>query len=141
MKKIGIIVAMIALFAASVSADDRVVSPEKLPQKAKDFITTNFAGQTIQYVEQDFDDYEVQLRDGSEIKFKRNGEWEEVKSYNGIPATVLPATAGTYLSSNFADAKIMEVEKDWNGFEVKLSNRMEVFFDKSGKHLGQKHDD
>ena len=30
---------------------------------------------------------------------------------------------------------------DWNGIELKLSNRMEVHFDKNGKFLGQKYDD
>lgn len=141
MKKVFIIVAMVTFLVANLTADDKVVSADKLPQQAKDFVAKNFSGKTIQYVEQDFDEFEVQLSDGSEIKFKRNGEWESIKSYNGIPANLLPAGVGTYLSGNFADEKIFEAEKDWNGFEVKLSNRMEVFFDKNGKHLGQKYDD
>lgn len=141
MKRICIIMAMVALLVANVTADDRIISADQLPQKAKDLVAKSFSGKTVQYVEQDWDDYEVQLNDGTEIKFTRSGDWESVKSYNSVPVSILPAGVGTYLGKNFADAKVIEVEKDWNGFEVKLSNRMEVFFDKGGKHLGQKYDD
>lgn len=141
MKKLGLILVALVLAVATVTADDKIVSAEKLPQKAKDFIAANFAGKTVQYVEKDFNEYEVQLSDRAEITFKGNGEWENVKSYEGLPASILPAAVGTYLTSNFADAKIVEVEKDWNRIEVKLSTRMEVYFDKDGKFLGQKFDD
>lgn len=141
MKNLGLILVVLVLAAATITADDRIISAEKLPQKAKDFIAANFAGKTVQYVEKDFNEYEVQLSDRAEITFKGNGEWENVKSYEGLPASILPATVGTYLTSNFADAKIVEVEKDWNRIEVKLSTRMEVYFDKDGTFLGQKFDD
>lgn len=141
MKKLGLILVVLVFVLATITADDRIVSAEKLPQKAKDFIAANFAGKTVQYVEKDFNEYEVQLSDRAEITFKGNGEWENVKSYEGLPASILPATVGTYLTSNFADAKIVEVEKDWNRIEVKLSTRIEVYFDKDGTFLGQKFDD
>ena len=95
----------------------------------------------MQYVEHEFNEYEVQLSDRSEIKFGGNGDWESIKCYEGIPAAALPASVSSYVSSNFAGAKIVEAEKDWNSIELKLSNRMEVFFDKNGKYLGQKYDD
>lgn len=140
MKKIGLVMVVLALVAGIVAADDRIVSPEKLPKGAKDFIATNFAGKTVQYVEKDFNEYEVQLSDRTEITF--NGDnWESIKSYEGIPAGVLPETVTSYVKNNFADAKIVEAEKDWNSIELKLSNRMEVYFDKNGKYMGQKFDD
>ena len=75
MKKIGLILVTLVLALATVSADDRIVSAESLPQKAKDFIAANFAGKTVQYVEKEFNEYEVQLNDRTQIKFKGNGEW------------------------------------------------------------------
>ena len=141
MKKIGMIAVALVLLVAGVSARDKVVSADALPKAAKDFIAANFAGKTATYVEQEFNEFEVHLNDGTEIKFGGNGDWETVKSYNGIPAGVLPAAVTSYVSSNFADAKVVEAEKDWNSIEIKLSNRMEVYFDKNGKYLGQKYDD
>ena len=54
MKKIGLILVALVLALATVSADDKIVSAESLPQKAKDFIAANFAGKTVQYAEKDF---------------------------------------------------------------------------------------
>ena len=141
MKKIGLILVTLVLALATVSADDRIVSAESLPQKAKDFIAANFAGKTVQYVEKEFNEYEVQLNDRTEITFKGNGEWESIKSYEGVPVAVLPSSLTSYVKTNFADAKIVEVERDLNRIEIKLSTGMEVFFDKDGKYLGQKFDD
>ena len=141
MKKIAMIAMVLVLALAAVSARDKIVSADQLPKTAQDFISANFAGKTVQYVEKDFNEFEVQLSDRSEIKFGGNGEWESVKSYEGIPAGVLPEAVTSYVKKNFADAKIVEAEKDWNSIELKLSNRMEVFFDKDGKYMGQKYDD
>ncbi|MBR2361657.1 MAG: PepSY-like domain-containing protein [Spirochaetaceae bacterium] len=141
MKKIAMIAMVLVVALAAVSARDKIVSADQLPKTAQDFISANFAGKTVQYVEKDFNEFEVQLSDRSEIKFGGNGEWESIKCYEGIPAGVLPEAITSYVKKNFADAKIVEAEKDWNSIELKLSNRMEVFFDKDGKYMGQKYDD
>lgn len=141
MKKIAMIAVVLVVALAAVSARDKIVSADALPKAAKDFIAANFAGKTVQYVEHEFNEYEVQLSDRSEIKFDGNGNWESIKCYEGVPAGALPASVTSYVGSNFADAKIVEAEKDWNSIELKLSNRMEVFFDKNGKYMGQKYDD
>ncbi|MBQ8383987.1 MAG: PepSY-like domain-containing protein [Spirochaetaceae bacterium] len=141
MKKIAMIAMVLVVALAAVSARDKIVSADQLPKTAQDFISANFAGKTVQYVEKDFNEFEVQLSDRSEIKFGGNGEWESIKCYEGIPAGVLPEAVTSYVKKNFADAKIVEAEKDWNSIELKLSNRMEVFFDKDGKYMGQKYDD
>lgn len=141
MKKIAMIAMVLVVALAAVSARDKIVSADQLPKTAQDFISANFAGKTVQYVEKDFNEFEVQLSDRSEIKFGGNGDWESIKCYEGIPAGVLPEAVTSYVKKNFADAKIVEAEKDWNSIELKLSNRMEVFFDKDGKYMGQKYDD
>lgn len=141
MKKIGLILVTLVLALTAACADDRIVSPESLPQKAKELIAVHFPGKTVQYVEKEFNEYEVQLSDRTEITFKGNGEWESIKSYEGVPVAALPASLTSHISGNFADAKIVEVERDLNRIEIKLSTGMEVFFDKDGKYLGQKFDD
>ena len=141
MKKIGLILVTLVLALTTACADDRIVSPESLPQKAKELIAVHFPGKTVQYVEKEFNEYEVQLSDRTEITFKGNGEWESIKSYEGVPVAALPASLTSHISGNFADAKIVEVERDLNRIEIKLSTGMEVFFDKDGKYLGQKFDD
>ena len=159
MKKIGLILVALVLAVATVNAEGKMVPPESLPQKAKDFIAANFAGKSVGYAEKEFNEYEVQLNSAPaaseavdsmtgataasnvEIKFNGKGEWKTIKSYGGVPAAVLLASITSYVTTNFADAKIVEAEKEKNRIELKLSTGMEVFFDKNGKFLGQKFDD
>lgn len=140
MKKLAVILMVLAIPVAGVFAD-KVVPAEKLPQQAKDFISTNFPGKSAMYVEADFNEYEVNLNDGTEISFSGKGEWKNVKSYTGIPASILPEAVTSHVTQNYQDVIIMEADKEWNGLEIKLSNRMELYFDNSGKLIGQKFDD
>ena len=81
MKKIAMIAVVLVMALAAVSARDKIVSADQLPKTAQDFISAHFAGKTVQYVEMDFNEFEVQLSDRTEIEFGGNGEWESVKSY------------------------------------------------------------
>ncbi|MCI6952740.1 MAG: PepSY-like domain-containing protein [Spirochaetia bacterium] len=140
MKKITMITAIFLLVLSATFAD-KVISADQLSAGAKDFISKTFPGKTVQYVEADFSSYEVVLNDGTEIDMKISGEWETIKSYTGVPASVIPAAITTYVTTNYPDTLIIEVESNWNNFELKLTNRWELFFDKDGKFLGQKFDD
>lgn len=139
MKKLVVIAMVLTVSMAGVFAD-KVISPDRLPQQAKDFISTNFPGKTTQYVEAEFNEYEVHLSDGTEIKFTGSGEWEEVKSYTGVPTAILPSGVTAHISQNYPDVIVIEAEKDWRNLEVQLSNRMKMYFDNSGNLIGQKYD-
>lgn len=140
MKKITMITAIFLLVLSATFAD-KVISADQLSAGAKDFINKTFPGKTVQYVESDFGSYEIVLNDGTEIDMKTSGEWETIKSYTGVPASVIPAAITTYVTTNYPDTLIIEVESNWNNFELKLANQWELFFDKDGKFLGQKFDD
>lgn len=135
------IVAVLMVLAGSLVFADRVVPASQLPAAAKSFISQYFPGKNATYVEADFNEYEVSLNDGTEIQFTGNGDWQEVKSYTGVPQALIPQTARSYLSSNFPGAVAIQIEKQWNGYKVELANRMEVYFDTNGNMLGQKYDD
>ena len=81
MRKIILSVMMTVLMATSAMADDKVVSADTLPQSSQSFIAANFDGATVTYVEKDFDSYDVQLSNGIEIDFKRNGEWAQASIF------------------------------------------------------------
>lgn len=140
MKKITMITAIFLLVLSATFAD-KVISADQLSAGAKDFISKTFPGKTVQYVEADFGSYEVVLNDGTEIDMKTSGEWETVKSYTGVPTTLLPAAITNYVSTTYPNVIILEVENNWNNYELKLANQWELYFDKDGKFLGQKFDD
>ena len=70
-----------------------------------------------------------------------SGEWETIKSYTGVPASVIPSAIATYVNTNYPDTLIIEIESNWNNYELKLANQWELYFGKDGKFLGQKFDD
>ncbi|WP_289304431.1 PepSY-like domain-containing protein, partial [Parabacteroides goldsteinii] len=49
-----------------------------------------------------------------------------------IPLEILPARIADYIRKNFADSKVISVDKDTREYEVKLNNDLELKFDRNG---------
>lgn len=140
MKRIMMIVLAAVLTTAATFAD-MPIAANQLPSEAQGFISSTFPKAAIQgAVQDDWNEFEVYLSDGTMIEF-RGGAWTSVKSQSGGASVVLPAAANSWIAANQAGATVYEVDKNWNGFEVKLSNFIEVYFDANGNFLGQKWDD
>ena len=140
MKKALMLTLMAALATAAAFAD-RIVPVDSIPQAAKNLIAEHFPGRLAQFVKADFNEYEVQLNDGTEIEFTGSGEWKEIKAYAGVPAGVFPRPIADYVSQAYPNVPILKAEKEWRGYELKLANRMKMYFDNDGRLLGQKFDD
>ena len=143
MKKILVIIlAVFSLGVVTAKADnDRVITKDALPAKAQQFVYAHFASVKISYIKEDRDffdrNYELVFADGSKIEFGRNGEWVDVDCrYNSVPQAIVPAAIQTYVKSNFPDVKIIEIERKRGNHEVKLSNKLELVFDKNLKIKG-----
>ncbi|MBX7489865.1 PepSY-like domain-containing protein [Helicobacter turcicus] len=111
-----------------------------MPQNSQNFIKTYFSNVQIGLVEKSFDDYQVKFTNDLEVEFAKDGDWREVKSYvpltntNFIPREVMNCVKGKY-----ATAKIMEIKKNYNGYEVKLDDQKELIMDKTGNLLSEKY--
>ena len=78
----------------------------------------------------------VVLKDGTEIEFDADGSWESVDcGASAVPASVVPKAIATYVKNNYRGAKIVEIEVDRKGYDVKLSTGLELKFDRAGKFL------
>ena len=103
------------------------------PQK---FIDKHFAGIDLVYAKEEsnilFSSYEVRLANGAKLEFSNKGNWEEVDCQsNEVPAAIIPQPIRAYVSKNYPAEKILMIEKNRNDYEVKLSNRLELKFDKN----------
>jgi hypothetical protein len=139
MKKI--IVIALAVFSFGIitaNADnDRLTVKENLPKKAQLFIDTHFKNSKITYVKDERDylerSYEVLFADGVKVEFNRNGEWKEVDCRrSSVPTAIVPAQITKYVNDNYPDAKILQIERDKVDYELQLSNRLELTFNKKG---------
>ena len=121
MKKIVFL--LVCLFSMTiVKADnDKPIEMNQLPVKAQTFITTYFKDQKVALITQEtglfYKSYDVVFASGEKLEFDKSGDWTEVKCKTGeVPAAIIP------------EAKILEIEHDSEGYEIKLSNRLEIKF-------------
>lgn len=140
MKKIMILLALVFSFAVSDSyaLNDKVISKNQLPAQAQSFLNENFAGSGISYAKLETDflerSYEVVLSDGAKLEFTSKGNWKEVDCrYGEVPEGIIPAPIKKYISDNYEGCKVLKIERDSRGYDVKLSNRLELKFNKDFK--------
>ena len=142
MKKIFASLLSLFLLSALLFADDIYIPPEQLPQNALSFIQKYFPNVSILYAEMDKKKYEVQLSNGVEIEFLRNGEFKEIEgNYVALPFEILPQSVANTVGKTYPNTVITKIKRKWNFYEVKLNNMMELYIDANGQLLGQKFDD
>ncbi len=130
---------LLSLLVANVAlADDTPISVNQLPAAAKTFVKNNFKGKTIASAEKDGTTYECRLDDGTKIEFNRNGVWDKVETNanSPVPARLVPRAIQQYVKAHYADCIITKIDKERYGYEVELSNDIDLKFNRKGKFLG-----
>lgn len=136
MKKIITIIAVSMMFAMSAKADDRPVTFAQLPVAAQAFITEYYSADAISYATVDDDiilpDYTVVLVSGVKIQFENNGSLEKVEfKRQAVPDGLLPIQITDYVKANYKDVTVQEYEVGRRTYEVKLSNGLELRFNRN----------
>lgn len=127
-------------FGFSANAQKTVITKTALPANALAFLKTHFTGQEPTYILQDKEtfstDYKVQFANNIEVEFDGKGKWEEVDgNHQAIPVTVIPKGISHYVKNNFADTTVTKIDKGTWGYEVDLSNGLELEFNSKGNFL------
>ena len=137
MKKL--LLTLLAVFSIGIVSanahNDRIINKSQLPAQAQQFIDNHFSGIELTYAKEEFNiffnSYEVRRADGTKIEFTSKGNWEEVNCRFGeVPSAIIPQPIKEFIDKNHPDVKVIMIEKDRNDYEVKLSNRLELKFDK-----------
>ena len=144
MKRINSYLAALACLFTTATvchADDMPIPAAQLPAAAKTFVQKNFPGKTIAYAEKDAEfmntKYEVSLNDGTQIDFDKNGNWDKVDCHMvAVPAAIVPATIQQYVNANFAGISVVKIDKERHGYDVELSNGIEIKFNHQGAFIG-----
>ena len=128
--------ALACLFVSTTvcSAHDYPVPPTQLPAAAHSFLQQHFPGKTIVYAEKDTEfmktKFEVNLNDGTQVDFDSRGNWDKVDGHDmiAVPAALVPAPIQQYVNATCAGATVTKVDKERYGYDVELSNGMEMKF-------------
>lgn len=131
-----ILIGLFSLLATVACADnDRPVAITSLPQPAQQFVAQHFGDRTVALAKEDTDilkkSYDVIFTDGCSVEFDGRVDWKEVDcKFSEVPAAVVPVPIQEYVKTNYPDVRILKIERDRREYEVKLSNRVELTFDR-----------
>lgn len=135
MKRIMFLICMFLMMGTtySIAGDGYVVGIQQLPAGAQEVMTKCFADKTVLTILKERDEYEVIFNNGEKIEFNKKGEWTEVSCHTTqVPDILIPDPIKARIKADFANSKIVKIDRSSNGkkYEVKLSNGLEVEFDK-----------
>lgn len=119
--------------------DKYTLQREDLPQAAQDMLTEYFPKAKVGMIKIDKHllkktDYDVKLVNGTKIEFNNAGKWTSVDCQTReLPAGLVPKTIKKYVDKNFPDVKMVKIEKKASGYEIGLSDGVELKFNLLGQ--------
>lgn len=123
----------------NVMADkEEPINANQLPATAQKVLKANFSDSKIAIAKKETDlfskSYDVVFTNGNKIEFDRNGHWEKISCKQGeVPSVLIPSSILQYVNNHFQQVLIVEIEKDNRGYEVELSNGIELEFNQKGR--------
>ena len=136
MKKIFLTLACVFTLVANAWADNyQPINLTQLPEKAQTFLSTYFPEAKVSLVRKEIDvielNYDVIFTDGSKIEFDRKGNWTEVDCLtHPLPAGIVPEAINKVILTHYPESQVTKIERDHREIDVKLSNRVELTFNK-----------
>ena len=136
MKKL--ILTFIAVVALSFAASAQItqIKSTQLPAQARTTIRNAWNGAPIvdswRNKEGKRVEYKAAVENGSLIKFNANGQWIEVKSYDGIPSSLLPKALLTHIDKYYEGQLIVWASKNTRRYRIELANGTKLEFDSKG---------
>lgn len=132
---------LVAIVCVCTACADDVTTTDisKLPAKAQSYL--KYFDASVAYIEIDNNGiagktYEVRLSDGAEIDFDKNGEWKDVDcKTKPVPKEFIPAPIANYVKTNYPNEFVTHIDRDSRGYDVELSNHLDLKFDASGNFL------
>lgn len=72
----------------------------------------------------------MELSNNFEIDFTAEGEWVDIDGNNSeVPVEIIPDNIAGYVTENYTDLFITGIDKEPTGYEINLSNDLDVYFD------------
>ncbi len=137
LKKTLVVLICLVAFQTQVWADnDKPISVSQLPTTAQQILQSHFADKQVALAKMDSDliekSYDVIFTTGEQIEFDQKGNWKEIDcEQSSVPTKLVPTQITNYVNQNYSGNKILKIEKDRYEYEIKLSNGLEITFNKN----------
>ncbi|AFL81441.1 Protein of unknown function (DUF2874) [Aequorivita sublithincola DSM 14238] len=141
MKNLALVLCVLSLTFASCSKDDDNdttvnLSEAEIPAEIKNYVSTNFASNTIDRVVKETDNkeisYDVFLSERIILEFNNNFEITDIDDDSQLPNSVIPQPILDYVAQNYPNNFITDWELETNYQEVELNNDLELEFTLDG---------
>ncbi|WP_164108606.1 MULTISPECIES: PepSY-like domain-containing protein [Sphingobacterium] len=132
----------VAFIAVSCEKEE-LIDVNNLPAVANTFLNDHFKDVKVLSVTREKEtlsgtEYQVLLNNGVEVKFDKNGNWTEVEArenMTSIPTSFVLKPIVDYVKDNYDNAGINGIDKEKYGFDVELTNGLDLVFDTDGKFV------
>ena len=145
MKKLLLAITLLFSIATLTMSCDKesVIDENGLPTTATQFLNQNFKGIKVLSVVEEKEglsgkEYDVLLDNGIKVKFDKNGDWLDIEAQNdsaSIPDTLVPTSILSYVKEKYPNAGINSLEKERHGYDVELTNGLDLVFDTNGNFV------
>lgn len=138
MKKLLFIMMALICSIGVMRADSYTIDRSQLPQQAREMIEKYFPKAKIGMIKVDKHllkktDYDVKLVNGTKIEFNNAGKWTSVDcKQRQVPDGLIMKSIRNYVTKNCNGAYITKIENERWGYEVELSDGVELKFNKLG---------
>lgn len=141
MKKLlfTLILALASVCASYAIGDKYTIDRSALPEEAQQMLKEHFPNAKVGMIKVDKHllkktDYDVRLVNGTTIEFNSKGKWTSVDcKTREVPAALVNKTIRKHVQNNYPDTKIVKIEKESSGYEIELSDGVELHFNHLGK--------
>lgn len=147
MKKFLIALLAFVCVCGVARADKYTIDRDQLPEPAREMLTKYFPKAKIGMIKVDRHllkktDYDVKLVNGTKIEFNNAGKWTSVDcKTRQVPDGLVMKSIRNYVDKNGNGAFIVKVEKKLKGYEIELSDGVEMKFNLLGKPTHVEVDD
>ena len=126
------LVMSICLPLTLMADNDQVITFDRLPATAQAMLKQNFSDKVPLVITADWDDYKVMYTSGDKVEFDKKGEWRDIECKTSqIPANLIPAQIAANVNATFPGTSITEIDRDRRGYSVKLSNGLELEYNRN----------
>ncbi len=144
------LLAAICIFGINIVAmadNDKPITVSQLPETAQQTLNKYFPDRKVSYAKVESGlvekSYDVIFTNGEKLEFDRKGNWTEIScKRSAVPTGLVPTQIMQYVKENYSGERIVKIEKEDKGkYEVTLSNRFEIVFNKKYQVIDIDFDD
>ena len=115
----------------SKGQDDQGMDMSQLPLSAQSMLRQYFP--TAKSIKRTHSgnqtEYTVKLEDGGRVELDAEGNWTDINCQRkAVPTQLIPPTINEIVAKRWPQAHIVQIERDRRGYEIELSNGLEVEF-------------